>query len=129
LATLKNQYNQTAYFYRRCDTYIQDFYGLIGRGIVLHSSFDHGAGASCDQGGSSGARILVGVIGVANPAVFANNSNVPLAAISLFSFDNTFDSSVSCAVAPNSTSSHSDATKCYSTFVFICGLVLALFFL
>eukprot|EP01088_Endostelium_zonatum_P006081 TRINITY_DN18191_c0_g1_i1.p1 TRINITY_DN18191_c0_g1~~TRINITY_DN18191_c0_g1_i1.p1 ORF type:complete len:380 (+),score=73.51 TRINITY_DN18191_c0_g1_i1:51-1190(+) len=40
---------------------------LVGRAIVVHETFDHGRGSGCDQNGDAGSKILVGVIGIANP--------------------------------------------------------------
>ena len=43
---------------------------LLGRAVILHASFDHGAGYGCDQAGSAGARMMSCVIGVGNSTAF-----------------------------------------------------------
>jgi len=54
-------------WYRYFDPNIRNLHELIGRAVVIHADPDHGSGKNCDEGGSSGGRLMVGVIGVAHP--------------------------------------------------------------
>jgi len=128
LGNVKNQYNGSAVL-SYCDTYVIDFSQLIGRGIILHSGFDHGNGATCDQAGSSGSRYLTGVIGIANPGIYATNTAA--LRINFPGYINSFDSAVTCVVPPppGSSSKKSDASRftVISSFGILCAFVLALF--
>jgi len=54
-------------YYRYFDSNIRDLKELIGKAVIVHEDFDHGAGEGCDDSGSAGARLMMGVIGVAHP--------------------------------------------------------------
>lgn len=54
-------------WYRYIDPNIRDLNELIGRAVVVHEDSDHGSGPNCDQGGSAGNRLMVGIIGLAHP--------------------------------------------------------------
>merc|ERR1712000_365082 len=49
---------------------------IAGRGVVIHETFDHGAGEGCDAAGSSGTRYATCVIGVADDAIVIGNPTV-----------------------------------------------------
>lgn len=53
-------------WYEYTTTDITSLESIIGRAVIVHASFDHGAGYGCDQAGTSGARQLACVIGYAN---------------------------------------------------------------
>jgi Cu-Zn family superoxide dismutase len=54
-------------WYRYIDPNLRNLNQLIGRAVVVHEDADHGSGKYCDEGGSSGGRLMIGVIGVAHP--------------------------------------------------------------
>lgn len=54
-------------WYRYIDPNIRNLQELIGRAIIIHNDPDHGSGENCDEGGSAGGRLMMGVIGVAHP--------------------------------------------------------------
>lgn len=74
-------------------TNIPDVHSLLGRAVAIHSGKDHGSGYGCDQAGTSGKRIMVGVIGLAHPSTVP--SPVPIAV------DNTF-ANEDCTARPSS---------------------------
>jgi hypothetical protein len=66
--------------------------------VAIHSSNDHGAGYGCDQAGTSGKRIMVGVIGLANPATVV--TSVPIAVSHAFANED-------CTERPNTSAASS----------------------
>ena len=66
---------------------------IVGRGIIVHQTFDHGDGYGCNNAtGDAGTRYGECVIGIA-----ADTTNIPKVPIKI---DNDWES-VDCAVNPN----------------------------
>jgi len=88
LGNIQSYDSQGFGWYNYTDSNIPDIYSLLGRAVVVHAEIDHGAGAGCDQAGTSGKRVMIGVIGkmnlatvVADVPIAVNNTYVNIACI------------------------------------------------
>ncbi|ELR24078.1 superoxide dismutase [cu-zn], putative [Acanthamoeba castellanii str. Neff] len=80
-------------WYNFTDANIPNVYSLLGRSVVVHADVDHGSGAGCDQAGTAGKRLLIGVIGVANTATLPP-AQVPI------TVDNKYEN-LPCVTSPS----------------------------
>jgi len=80
-------------WYSADTTLVSDLNAVIGRAIIVHSTFDHGSGAGCDQAGGSGVRYLACVIGISTTSV----PNIPVTVTINSTYEN-----VDCVVPSNS---------------------------
>jgi len=91
-------------YYNLTSSNIPDIYTLLGRAVVIHADRDHGSGAGCDQAGTSGIKLMVGIIGLANQATVP--ADIPAGVV----IDNDFQNEA-CVLPPSPLPSPSSYPK------------------